>query len=200
MLKKKLTLARKYDRMEFTNKCFVNFIKTLHHNNEKKGLAITSFSGGKLKAECENGIREAEQLFFSQKAKHEKMKSVNKRLDTIHKYCVYTEMQASQGFLKEHDCDPKPTPVYYPDLDFAGMCPSYHDMLNPSIESPFKGKVDENGAPLDTKQPLLTCTLMTPYSMPQDLKDKSRIKKAKIRKEMAEEKAAKDLARKTAKI
>lgn len=53
---KKLTLAKKMDRLEFVNRARINFIKTLHHNNETKALAITSFNDGRLKRESERGI------------------------------------------------------------------------------------------------------------------------------------------------
>ena len=52
---KKVTLARKMDRLEFVNTTRLNFIRTLHHNNEMKALAITSFNDKRLKAEFDKG-------------------------------------------------------------------------------------------------------------------------------------------------
>ena len=100
---------------------------------------------------------------------------------------------------------PLPTPSLHPNLEFDTMVPSYQDMLHESgAPSPFKGELDSNGNVLDTKDPVMTGTLMRPYRLPANLREAARKRKAAIKRANEEEKRiakeAAELAAKQAKM
>lgn len=175
---KKLLLAKKMDRLEGISKARMWAIKNLHQNNEKKAKCITCYGNRRLLEACNEGLREAEQIFDRVKQKHSDIKSVDRRLKIVHKHCTHLEIQTSKVAITENELEPCPTKGLFPNLDFEPFIPSYRDMLN-NAPSPFKEKAD-------TRDPLMSVTLLQPYKPPPQVLRKMRERKARAVRQIEE--------------
>ncbi|CAD7950845.1 unnamed protein product [Amoebophrya sp. A120] len=178
---KKVELARKMDRLEFVSKARMKFIKNLHENNEKKVDAILCRPPGKLAEVSKQGLVQADALFETLKQDALKKKSIPKRLDIVHNYCVHLEVQQSRGMQTPDQMDPLPSPELFQDINFMDMNPTYTDLLN-NEPSPFK---PADGA---TRDPLLAVCLLQPYTPPPQIVEAQQRAKARAVEQVAEQK------------
>eukprot|EP00391_Amoebophrya_sp_Ameob2_P012227 CAMPEP_0178995334 /NCGR_PEP_ID=MMETSP0795-20121207/7776_1 /TAXON_ID=88552 /ORGANISM="Amoebophrya sp., Strain Ameob2" /LENGTH=231 /DNA_ID=CAMNT_0020687643 /DNA_START=156 /DNA_END=850 /DNA_ORIENTATION=+ len=149
---KKVELARKMDRLEFVSKARMTFIKGLHANNEKKRDAILCRPPGKLQEVSQKGLVEADVMFESLKQEHIKRKSIPKRLNIVHNYCVHLEVQQARGMQKAEQMDPLPSPELFPEVTFTDFNPTYSDLLA-NEPSPFRSVDEQTGEPVDAGPP-----------------------------------------------
>ncbi|CAD7932046.1 unnamed protein product [Amoebophrya sp. A25] len=177
---KKVILARKMDRLEFISKARMQFIKILHENNEKKADAITCRGPEKLGEASSHGLVEADKLFENLRDQSVKKKSIPKRLNVIHDYCVHLEMQQSK-MAKLEDMDPMPRPELFQDIEFSDLNPTYADLLS-NEPTPFKAKEG------DVRDPLMAVCLLQPYMPPEPVMEAHRKGKAAAKERIADAK------------
>lgn len=187
---KKVVVAKKMDRLEYSNRCRMKFIKALSENNREKEKAISCYPH-KIEETCDKGLRDAEKVFGNMAFHHEqKMKSVPRRLDIIHDFCVKTEIQASRGALTAADMEPKPTErTMGGKVDFKPINPTYKEFLD-ATELRLKDYSDQPVLPDETRDPVMSCTLLQPYLPSEPVKEERRQAKAKAVASIAKKKAA----------
>lgn len=184
--------AQKMDRLEYSNRCRMQFIRVLAENNREKEKAITNYPD-RLGNVCEKGLREAEKVFQTMADEHEhKLHSIPKRIQVVHDFCVKTEVQAAHGMLKEEDLAPLPKPgqKLLAEVNFDPISPTYREFVD-GTEMKVREWTDGDGAVEgEVRDPVMSCTLIRPYLPCEAVKQERRELKAKAVETLKEKKRA----------